>query len=174
MTTLELVGQPSAQSRLIAAVADPVPAYLFVGPVGSGKRAAAATFAGALFAAADPDDADRHRRLASAEEHPDLVVFERAGATITADQAREVVRVASTSPVDARSKVIVLDDFHLVGDQTAMVLKAIEEPPPTTRFVILAVEIPEPGALSLVGLLGLGAGLYGWRRRRRRARDFTD
>ena len=139
---IEILGQPQATRRLNAALDNPVPAYLFVGPTGVGKRAAAAQFAGALMASADPSGAERHRRLAVAERHPDLLVFERAGQTITAEQAREVVRVSATSPIDAPLKVIVLVDFHLVGDQTAMVLKAIEEPPATTRFVILATEIP--------------------------------
>lgn len=141
-TNIDILGQPGASRRLTASIQNPVPAYLFVGPSGAGKRSAAALFAGELMACSAPEDGDRHRRLARSENHPDLLVFERAGQTITAEQAREVVRVASTSPIDAPIKVIVLVDFHLVGDQTAMVLKAIEEPPPTTHFVILATEVP--------------------------------
>ncbi len=140
---IEVLGQPEVSRRLNAATQQPVPAYLFVGPAGSGKRRAAAQFAAELFARSRPDDADRHRRLAIAGHHPDLMLVERgAGATITTEQAREVVRSASLSPVDAGCKVIVLDDFHLVGGQTAMVLKAIEEPPPSTFFVVLANDIP--------------------------------
>jgi len=140
----DLTGQPEAARRLTQAVESPVPAYLFVGPSGAGKREAARLFAGEVFASrsADENDANRHRRLARGERHPDLVVIERTGATITADQARHVVQAASLSPADAPVKVIMLVDFHLVGDQTAMVLKAIEEPPPSTMFVVLATDVP--------------------------------
>ena len=142
----DVVGQTEAVARLTLALESPVPAYLFVGPPGSGKRRAARDFAGALFARGvgdtGPGAAERHLRLARAETHPDLVVVERAGATITAEQAREVVRVAATSPVEADVKVLLLVDFHLVGGQAAIVLKAVEEPPPSTVFVILAEDVP--------------------------------
>lgn len=39
-------GQPAAVARLQAAVANPVHTYLFVGPEGTGKRAALRTFGG--------------------------------------------------------------------------------------------------------------------------------
>ena len=139
---IDITGQPEASRRLTAALAAPVPAYLFVGPEGSGKREAARAFAGELLALGDTDDPDRHRRLAASEQHPDLVVIERTGPTITAQQARQVVQSAALSPVEADVKVVLMVDFHLVGDQTAMVLKAIEEPPPTTIFVILAADVP--------------------------------
>ena len=48
----EVIGQDRAVAQLRAAVADPVHAYLFVGPSGSGKRAAAHAFAAALLAPA--------------------------------------------------------------------------------------------------------------------------
>jgi len=139
---IDVLGQPDTTRRLKLAAEQPVPAYLFLGPDGSGKRSAAAQFAGELFARSRPDDAARHRRLAVGEQHPDLVIVERAGATISTEQTREVVRLTALSPVDAGCKVIVLDEFHLVGDQTAMVLKAIEEPPPSTFFFVLASDVP--------------------------------
>lgn len=141
-----LVGQERAVARLEAALDAPVPAYLFVGPPGSGKREAARRFAGELFARGaertDPDAPARHRRLAAIEQHPDLVVIERTGPSITIEEAREVVRAASTSPSEAAVKVLLLVDFHLVAERAPTVLKAIEEPPPTTMFVILAEDVP--------------------------------
>ncbi|MFP4513954.1 MAG: DNA polymerase III subunit delta', partial [Acidimicrobiales bacterium] len=68
-----VVGQDDAIARLRAAAHTPAHAYLFVGPAGSGRRAAARIFAGELFATgAGAEQADRHRRLAAAEQHPDL------------------------------------------------------------------------------------------------------
>ncbi len=144
----DVIGQDEAVARLRVALDSPVPSYLFVGPPGSGKRRAARDFAGALFAreagssGVSREDAARHLRLARAEAHPDLVVVERTGATISAEQAREVVRAASRSPVEAQVKVLLLVDFHLVGAQAAIVLKAVEEPPASTVFVILAEDVP--------------------------------
>lgn len=138
-----LVGQGEALAMLRAAAESPVPAYLLVGPSGSGVREAARVFAGELLAAvADPADADRHRRLAIAEEHPDFVVIERVGPFITAEQARDAVRAANTSPVEVSRKVVMLTDLHLVRDAGPMLLKAVEEPPPSTFFVLLAEEVP--------------------------------
>ena len=60
----EVIGQDRAVAQLrAAAAADPVHAYLFVGPSGSGKRAAAHAFAAALLA---PPGADRDDRDAAA------------------------------------------------------------------------------------------------------------
>jgi DNA polymerase III subunit delta' len=138
-----LVGQDAAASMLRAAGESPVPAYLLVGPSGAGVRQAAGLFAGELLAAvAEPSDADRHRRLAVAEEHPDFVVIERVGPFITTEQARDAVRAANTSPVEGSRKVVMLTDLHLVRDAGPMLLKAVEEPPPSTFFVLVAEEVP--------------------------------
>lgn len=141
----EIVGQDAAVTMLRAAVVDTVPAYLLVGPPGAGLRSAATAFAGELLASANASDdveADRLRRLAKAEEHPDLVVIERDGAFISADQARRAVRAASTTPMEGRRKIIMLVDLHLVREAGPMLLKSIEEPSPSTVFVLLADEVP--------------------------------
>lgn len=147
----DVVGQERAVAQLRAAVSAPVHAYLFVGPAGSGRRAAARAFAAEVLAAGAPDEAaaDRHRRLALDEQHPDLVVVERKGASIPVGDrddpeegsARWVVRRASLSPVDAPRSVYVLLDFHLVRDAAAVLLKTIEEPPPHVVFVVVADEV---------------------------------
>ena len=64
------------------------------------------------------------------------------GAAISIDTAREVTRLASTSPFEATRKVLVLHDFHLVKDAGPALLKTFEEPPPSTVFVILADHVP--------------------------------
>ena len=145
----DVVGQDRAVSFLRgAATPDAVHAWLFVGPRGSGKRAAARAFAGDLLAlepaaAGDETGAERARDLARLEQHPDLVVVERVGASISADQADEIVRRASRSAVEGTRKVLVLDEFHLLTPAVApKLLKTIEEPPEGTFFVVLADELP--------------------------------
>src|SRR3954470_10370130 len=66
--------QPRAGFALAAALSAPAHAYLFRGPRGSGKAAAARAFAAELLAegATDPDDA-RRRALLDPSPHPDLV-----------------------------------------------------------------------------------------------------
>jgi DNA polymerase-3 subunit delta' len=146
----EVVGQDRAVALLRRAAsvdAEPVHAWLFVGPRGSGKRAAARAFAGDLLAAepaaaGDEAGAERARGLAALEQHPDLIVVERVGAAIAAEQADDIVKRASRSPVEGARKVLVLDEFHLVGANVGpKLLKTIEEPPPGTFFVVLADEV---------------------------------
>jgi DNA polymerase-3 subunit delta' len=63
----------------------------------------------------------------------------RVGASISAEQAEEIVRGAALSPVEGDRKVMVLHEFHLVAPPAAArLLKTIEEPPARTLFVVLA------------------------------------
>lgn len=140
-----VVGQDKVVAYLRSALAEPVHAYLFLGPHGSGKRSAARSFAAGLLAEGwRGDEARRQVALALAEQHPDLVVVEREGAAIRVEQATEIIRRASRSPVEGSRKVLVLDEFHLVGAGPAapMLLKVIEEPPEGTFFLVLADELP--------------------------------
>lgn len=137
-----VVGQASTVDRLRAAARAPVHAYLFVGPAGSTKLEAARAFAATLLTGSDAPG-DRDARLILHGEHPDVTEVRRAGASILAEQAREIVRVASLAPVEGERKVLILDEFHLLSpDGAALLLKTIEEPPASTVFVILADFVP--------------------------------
>jgi len=137
-----VIGQPAAVALLTAAAADPVHAYLFVGPAGSTKLDAARAFA-ALLLDPEGDPAGRDARLAAAGEHPDVREVHRVGPAIAKEQVEEIIRVAALSPVEGRRKVLVLDEFHLLRPEgAARLLKAVEEPPPSTVFVILADDVP--------------------------------
>ena len=139
----EVVGQDAAVEQLRAAAASPVHAYLIVGPEGSGKRAAARAFAADLLAAglddrrggARPAPGRRPRRTRrspwSSAKGP------------RSPRSRPTRSCASSSlaPPEGDLQVIVLVDFHLVGVAAPKLLKSIEEPPPTTVFVVLAEEI---------------------------------
>ena len=129
-----------------AAAARPVHAYLLVGPEGSGKRAAARAFA-ALLLSADATGADRQRHihLALSEAHPDLRIVEPQGNTVRTEEAQAIVRAATRSPTEGWRKVVLATGFELLEPKTAgMLLKIIEEPSPSTTFVLTS-ERAEPG-----------------------------
>ncbi len=141
----DVVGQDHAVAQLTSAAVHPVHAYLLVGPGGSGKRAAARAFAALLLSAgSEGEDAERHVRLALAETHPDLHIVEATTAQgrIDAPTARQVVKQAALSPAEGSRKVLVLEDFHLIDQFGAILLKYVEEPPASTFFVILAEDVP--------------------------------
>ena len=133
-----LEGQPRAAEMLVAAAAQPVHAYLFCGPRGTGKRTAALAFAAALIGVDS-----RSRRLALAGRHIDVSIHEPEGRTLRVAEADEIIFEASRSPVEGRLKVIVCDRFHTAEPEAvASLLKTIEEPPPTAVIVLLSEEVP--------------------------------
>src|SRR5262249_39479238 len=137
-----VVGQPDAVAFLSTVAADPVHAYLFVGPAGSTKQAAARAFAALLL---DPtgEPHSRDSRLALSGEHPDVREVQRVGPAISKDQAEAIVHLASLSPIEGRRNVLILDGFHLLRPEgAARLLKTIEEPPTSTVFLILADDVP--------------------------------
>jgi DNA polymerase III subunit delta' len=136
-----VIGQSSTVETLRSAAQQPVHAYLFVGPPGAGKvRAGLAFAASVLCPRGGCAECDVCRRTLN-QTHPDLLNVEREGASISVDQAREIIRLALRSPVEGSRKVLVLNDFHLVTNAGPTLLKIIEEPPPSTIFIVLAEQI---------------------------------
>lgn len=138
-----VIGQPGAVARLRRSAAAPVHAFLFVGPPGSTKDEAARAFAAAVVTGGADDPTGRDARLALAGEHPDVREVERVGPFISADQAREIVRLAALAPVESGRKVLILREFHLLRPEgAALLLKTLEEPPASTTFIVLADFVP--------------------------------
>jgi DNA polymerase-3 subunit delta' len=139
---ISVAGQDRATARLEAALANPVHAYLFVGPRGSGKRALARAFAGELLAAGSPDP-ERARRLSAEERHPDLVFVEPEGRTFRKQEAEALVRLAMRTPVEGDRKVLVATELGAPEPiAMAKLLKIVEEPPGSTIFLLLADRVP--------------------------------
>jgi DNA polymerase-3 subunit delta' len=110
--------------------------------VGLDEHDAARAFAALLLTGVD-DPASRAARLALRGQHPDVHEVERIGPFISAEQAREIIHVTSLAPVESARKVVVLHDFHrLTAEAAARLLKPIEEPPPSTTFLVLADFVP--------------------------------
>ena len=70
------------------------------------------------------------------------MLIERDGPLITIGMARAIGVAAARSPVEGDRKVLLLSDFHLVREAGPALLKTIEEPPPSTVFVITAEFLP--------------------------------
>ncbi len=137
-----VAGQPDLVAQLRAAAVRPVHAYLLVGPPGAGTGAAAQAFAAALLCPEGGCGRCRDCRLVLAGEHADVVTFVPEGAFLRVSDAEEIARVAMRSPVEGQRKVLVLTDFHRVQKVGPALLKTIEEPPPSTVFVVLADTVP--------------------------------
>jgi DNA polymerase-3 subunit delta' len=138
----DVVGQASAVSALRVAARHPVHAYLFCGHHGTGRRAAARGFAAALLCPFGGCGECATCRRALAGTHPDMVVVERTGASLSADDARRLVGLAQRRPLEGPRQVLVVLDVHLAGRVAPALLKTLEEPPASTVFVLLAETVP--------------------------------
>ena len=135
--------QPRAGATLGAALAEPGHAYLFRGPPGSGKGAAARAFAAELLAAgaADPDDS-RRRALIDPSPHPDLVWLRPPGAQHLVEDVREsVIRAASLRPAEGERRVFVIEEAEGLRDESQnALLKTLEEPAPFAHLILICSE----------------------------------
>jgi DNA polymerase-3 subunit delta' len=136
--------QPAAQATLAAALAaGPLHAYLFRGPRGSGKRAAARAFAAELLAAGAADsEGARRRALADPSPHPDLVWLRPPGAQHLVEDVRElVIRGASLRPFGGERRVFVIEAAEAMGDESQnALLKTLEEPAAFAHLLLLSAE----------------------------------
>jgi DNA polymerase-3 subunit delta' len=138
----DVVGQADAVAQLRAAGRKPVHAYLLVGPPGLGQRPLVRGFAAALLCPQGGCAVCDVCRRALSGVHPDLVEVERAGAFVSVDDARRVVRLAQRRPLEAHRQVIVVSDIHLARLAAPVLLKTLEEPAGQTVFVLLADAVP--------------------------------
>jgi DNA polymerase-3 subunit delta' len=136
--------QGRARVALTAALASgPSHSYLFRGPRGAGKRAAARAFAAEILAgaSADPDDA-RRRVLLDPSPHPDLVWLAPRGAQHLVEEVRErVIRAAAYRPFEGGRRVFVIEAAEAMRDESQnALLKTLEEPPGYAHLILLSSE----------------------------------
>jgi DNA polymerase III subunit delta' len=137
-----VIGQERAVAALRAAAAAPVHAYLLVGAPGTGAPEAVRAFAAALLCPAGGCGACEHCRAALEGSHTDLVYFRRRGASLRMEELKEAVNRSLRAPRSATRQVLVIEDVHLIGDVAPVLLKAVEEPPATTVFLLVADDVP--------------------------------
>ncbi len=131
---------PQARMALEAGLAgDPSHAYLFYGPAGVGKRAAARAFAAELLAEGDSDPAGVRHRV-EAGSHPDLTWVRPTGAHVmrTSDVDEPVIAAASRTPFESSRRVFVLERVDTMNDEVAnRMLKTLEEPAHFVHLILL-------------------------------------
>ncbi|MFS2280018.1 DNA polymerase III subunit delta' [Microbacterium sp. OR21] len=133
-------GQDAAVQTLRQAAADPASlshAWLITGPPGSGRSTLAYAFAAALIADAPDDEATMRQVLA--RTHPDVTALRTDKVIITIAEARALVERSYFAPSAGRYRVIVVEDADRMVERTSNVLlKALEEPPEKTVWVLCA------------------------------------
>ena len=147
----ELTGQEAAIRALRDAAADPTSmthSWLITGPPGSGRSNLAYAFATALLSGLTPDAARSASTKAQvdARTHPDLSVLATERVIIAIEEVRQLVAHSQFSPSVSPYRVIVIEDADRMTERTSNVLlKALEEPPPRTVWVLCA-----PSAADLI------------------------
>ncbi len=152
-----LVGQDAVVAELLGAARSPermTHAWLITGPAGSGRSVAARAFAAALQCetpGAAGCGACHACTTVLAGTHSDVTHVVPEGLSIGVDQMRAMVRAASRRPAVGRWQVVVVEDADRLTEQSAnALLKAVEEPPARTVFVLCAPsDDPEDIAITL-------------------------
>ncbi|MFC0582268.1 DNA polymerase III subunit delta' [Micrococcoides hystricis] len=141
-----LIGQPATFEQLRGEVmrGAPTHAWLFTGPPGSGRSVAARAFAAALVCREErPEDKGCGQchpcRSILADAHPDVSVYATEEVQYRIEEVREWLELAYRRPATAPWRVIIVEDADRMTERTTNVLlKAIEEPPAHTLWLLCA------------------------------------
>jgi DNA polymerase III subunit delta' len=130
-------------------------AWLFTGPPGSGRSVAARAFTAAL-QCTDPEAGPgcgicSGCRTTLAGTHPDVRQVVPEGLSISVAEMRALLAGASRRPSIGRWQVLLIEDADRLTEGAAnALLKAVEEPPPCTVFLLCAPsDHPEDIAVTL-------------------------
>ncbi|MEY2900445.1 MAG: hypothetical protein RL247_611 [Actinomycetota bacterium] len=136
----ELVGQEHAIALMKKAAAPGstamTHAWLITGPPGSGRSTLAHAFAAELVGAGN---SETQWRQVVAGAHPDVSILATSKVTITIEEVRSLVSFSYFSPSISPYRVVVIEDADRMSERTSNVLlKALEEPPPQTVWILCA------------------------------------
>lgn len=114
-------------------------AWLITGPPGSGRSTAARSFAAALQCGQQGCGQCHECRTALAGGHPDVTLLTTEHVHLRVEDVRPLVTVAQQRPSLGRWRVIVIEDADRLNDTSGnLLLKAVEEPPPRTVWMLCA------------------------------------
>lgn len=148
----ELIGQDALVRTLRNAIETGriAHAFMLTGVRGVGKTTTARIIAKALNyrgpdGNAEPttgptDDCDLCKAIAE-DRHPDVIEMDAASRT-GVDDIREILDGVRYAPTEARYKVYIIDEVHMLSKQAFnALLKTLEEPPPHVKFIFATTEI---------------------------------
>ena len=148
-TFSDLVGQQHVTGTLANAIRNNrvAHAYIFSGARGVGKTTAARILAKALNCVngptAEPCGVCDSCKEIAAGSSLDVIEID-AASNRGIDQIRELREMVRYAPAAARSKVVILDEAHMLTDDASnALLKTLEEPPDRVVFVMATTEPEE-------------------------------
>ena len=129
-------------------------AWLITGPPGSGRSVAALCFAAALQCTSDGEPGCGRCRACTttmAGTHADVRRVIPEGLSIGVDEMRAIVQIASRCPTTGHRQIVLIEDADRLTEGAAnALLKVVEEPPPSTVFLLCAPSVdPEDIAVTL-------------------------
>jgi len=145
-TFKDLVGQQHVTETLANAIRNDrvAHAYIFSGARGVGKTTAARILAKAMNCVKGPTpepcgECDSCKEIAAGTSL-DVIEID-AASNRGIDQIRELREMVRYAPAASRSKVVILDEAHmLTGEASNALLKTLEEPPDRVIFVMATTE----------------------------------
>jgi DNA polymerase-3 subunit delta' len=163
-----LVGQSAVEAELVASAraargdsahgavtgGSMTHAWLITGPPGSGRSVAALCFAAALQCTGDGTPGCGECRACTttmAGTHGDVRRVVPEGLSIGVEEMRAIVATASRRPTTGHWQIVVIEDADRLTEGAAnALLKVVEEPPPSTVFLLCAPSVdPEDIAITL-------------------------
>jgi len=113
--------------------------WLITGPPGSGRSNLAFALAAALLCSEGGCGQCASCVQVEARTHPDLSTLSTERVIISIDEVRELVQSSQYSPAVSRYRVIIIEDADRMAERTSNVLlKALEEPPERTVWILCA------------------------------------